>query len=86
MKSLARTGCSVRVLALSATPGADLRAIQQVLSHFDVINALTLDEFAKVVHSLKISALEFRSEDDEDLAPYVHDKQVILNIIFLKNK
>ena len=47
-----------RILALSATPGSDARAIQHVIKH------------------LKIEHIEARSEDDAELAPYVHDKQV----------
>ncbi|XP_014274133.1 DEAD-box ATP-dependent DNA helicase Fancm [Halyomorpha halys] len=47
-----------RVLGLSATPGNDINAVQQV------------------VRNLGISALEMRSEDSLDVAPYTHSRSV----------
>lgn len=47
-----------RILALSATPGADFKRIQSL------------------VQTLKIAAIEIRTEDDPDIAPYCHDKQI----------
>ena len=47
-----------RVLALSATPGSDLRAVQRVL------------------YNLNIARIEIRSEEDKDVVPYTHLKQI----------
>jgi Fanconi anemia group M protein len=47
-----------RILALSATPGEDMKGVQQV------------------VHNLWISNIEIRTEDSEDIKPYVFNRDV----------
>lgn len=47
-----------RLLALSATPGVDVRKIQLV------------------VHNLKIAHIEIRTEEDSDVAQYVHERHI----------
>lgn len=47
-----------RLLALSATPGSDLKKIQEV------------------VRNLKINHIEIRTEDDPEILPYIHKKEI----------
>lgn len=58
LEDLGRIQSNFRVLALSATPGTDLRKVQEV------------------VRNLRISRIELRTEDDPDVAPFVHHKDV----------
>jgi Fanconi anemia group M protein len=58
VRHLAEAGVRVRILALSATPGTTVDAVQEVL------------------RNLCIGAVEYRSEDDADVAPYTHRRVV----------
>lgn len=59
-QELRRTGLAVRVVGLSATPGKNAEAVQEVVRH------------------LGVSRVEFRSDEDPDVSPHVHNKQVRL--------
>eukprot|EP01040_Poterioochromonas_malhamensis_P012069 gene12069-13191_t len=58
MEEIWRIHQQFRVLALSATPGTDIKKIENV------------------VQNLRISHIEIRTEDDPDVTPYVHEKQI----------
>ncbi|KAJ4819037.1 ATP-dependent DNA helicase mph1 [Rhynchospora pubera] len=60
VRQLMSVPVSLRILALTATPGSKVPQIQ------DVIN------------NLSISTLEYRDEDDPDVKPYVHNRELEL--------
>jgi ERCC4-related helicase len=76
---LHRLNCQFRILALSATPGSDKRAVQNVKSiHYNPSHMADSILCIQVLYNLHISKLEWRSEDDPDVAPYVQAREVYI--------
>ncbi len=58
VRELEDNGAKFRILALSATPGSDMKKVQDV------------------VYNLRIANVEVRTEDDPEIAPYRHDREI----------
>ena len=58
IEELRGSSVKFRVLGLSATPGSDLKKIQEVLNN------------------LHVARIEYRNENDPEVVPYTHDKEI----------
>jgi ERCC4-related helicase len=76
---LHRLNCQFRILALSATPGSDKRAVQNVKSiHYNPSHMADSILCIQVLYNLHISKLEWRSEDDPDVLLIIRQQCLLL--------
>ena len=89
MRELIKHNNQFRVLALSATPGGDLKVIYSIplqtfhwsclypdLTLFIVICLLCSQSVQEVLGNLLIAHIELRAEDSIDIRPYTHERKV----------
>ena len=100
MKELSGRGVVFRVLALSATPGNDLKVCQHhtiplswskscllicaQLSSCPL--SLSSQAVQQVVTNLQLSHIELRADDSFDIQPYTHQRKVELHVVPLEGE
>ena len=74
------------MLALSATPGNDLKVKMHSTTLLSLpLNSTSLPQAVQqVVTNLQLSHIELRSEDSIDIQPYTHKRKVELNTVPLE--
>ena len=97
IKELTNAGSQFRVLALSATPGNDLRVCYSTLAHTythlththtHLTHSHTPSSQAvqQVVTNLQVGQIELRSEDSFDIQRYVHERKVEKIVVALEGE
>ena len=85
MEELCSRGVIFRVLALSATPGNDLKVSVHLNTKWPKYLSLP-QAVQQVVTNLNLSHIELRAEDSFDIQPYTHQRKVELHVVPLEGE
>ena len=90
VRELNSCGSIFRVLALSATPGNDLKVCTYCGHSVSCVNPslppVPPQAVQQVVSNLQLSHIELRAEDSIDIQPYTHRRKVELNVVPLEGE
>ena len=91
VRELNSCGSIFRVLALSATPGNDLKVCTSYCGRgVSCVNPslppVPPQAVQQVVSNLQLSHIELRAEDSFDIQPYTHRRKVELNVVPLEGE
>ena len=82
VRELSRTNSLFRILALSATPGNDIKVCQNFYIQYFIPKIF--QDVQQVISNILISHVEIRSEESIDVQPYTHQKLVEKVIVSLE--
>lgn len=92
VRQLAAATRHFRVLALSATPGGTLLILIIYYGYYyygiscclSLLIAANIEQVQSVINNLLISHMEVRHDQNTDVTPYIHTKNIETILVYLK--